>query len=98
MAVVTLLVVRCRYKATHREGTSNIEEWYNCAVTVKGVYIPEGRKPNPGERKLYMVIEGPTEILVAKAQKELIRLLEETTMQVGFSERERSAGGKYQVV
>jgi hypothetical protein len=160
-----------RYKATHREGTTNISEWYNCAVTVKGVYIPEGRRPNPGERKLYvahtlttctlsihetctpsatdvrvvphpqvspfacnrasmllssvakrplpftrvlfpvfccvfcccvvryLLVEGPTEINVQKAQKEIIRLLEETTMQTGFTERERNAsGGKYTVV
>ncbi len=88
----------CRYRITHREGTSNISEWYQCAVTVKGVYIPPGRKPNPGERKVYMLVEGPTEINVQKAVREIVRLLEETTMQVGFTEKERAAGGKYQVV
>ncbi len=92
------MLVPSRYKATHRECTTNISEWYNCAVTTKGVFVAAGRKPNPGERKLFLLIEGPTDIMVAKAQKEIVRLLEETTMQVGFSERERAASGKYQVI
>ena len=75
----------------------NIKEWFNCSLTPKGSYVAQGRRPGPGERKLYLLVEGTSKADVDKAAASLHRLLEETTLQVGFSERERKSG-KYSVL
>lgn len=78
-------------------------------------YVPPGRKPGPGEQKLYVQIDGTNDVAVkrckvrrahgasghepheSRAQAELRRILEETTMSVGV-EASSSVYGKYKVV
>ncbi|KAK8976615.1 hypothetical protein V6N11_057215 [Hibiscus sabdariffa] len=50
-----------RWKVTHKETLGPISEWTGAAITTRGQYFPPGRIPGPGERKLYLFIEGPTE-------------------------------------
>ncbi len=40
-------------------------------------YNPTGAQPPEGERKLYLLIEGPTEATVRKAKQEIRRVIEE---------------------
>ena len=56
-----------------------INEMTGAAVTTKGFYVPPGRQPPEGERRLYLLIEGPTENSVRKAKAEIKRILEEYT-------------------
>ena len=56
-----------------------INELTGAAVTTKGYYIPPGKPIPEGERKLFLLIEGPTEGSVKKAKVEIKRILEETT-------------------
>eukprot|EP00898_Chlorokybus_atmophyticus_P003656 jgi/Chlat1/4291/Chrsp29S04385 len=56
-----------RWKVTHKDSLSQITEYTGAAITTRGQYYPTGKNPPPGERKLYLLIEGPTEISVTVA-------------------------------
>ncbi|KAH9317119.1 hypothetical protein KI387_018888 [Taxus chinensis] len=70
-----------RWKVTHKETLGPIREWTGAAITTRGQFYPPGKFPGPGERKLYMFIEGPTESSVKKAKSEVKRVLEDFTVQ-----------------
>jgi ATP-dependent RNA helicase DDX46/PRP5 len=40
-------------------------------------FVPAGAQPPEGERKLYLLIEGPTEAKVRQAKQEIRRVIEE---------------------
>uniref|UniRef100_J3MQG5 RNA helicase n=1 Tax=Oryza brachyantha TaxID=4533 RepID=J3MQG5_ORYBR len=66
-----------RWKITHKETLGPIQDWTGAAVTTRGTYIPQGKIVGANERKLYLFIEGPTELSVKKAKAELKRVLED---------------------
>ncbi|KAG0575605.1 hypothetical protein KC19_5G016100 [Ceratodon purpureus] len=68
-----------RWKVTHKDALGQISEWTGAAITTRGQYFPPGKVPAPGERKLFLFIEGPTETSVKKAKAEVKRILEEST-------------------
>ncbi|XAR56870.1 RNA helicase [Bertholletia excelsa] len=70
-----------RWKVTHKETLGPISEWTGAAITTRGQYFPPGKIPGPGDRKLYLFIEGPTEQSVKRAKAELKRVLEDITSQ-----------------
>ncbi|XP_022765162.1 DEAD-box ATP-dependent RNA helicase 42 [Durio zibethinus] len=70
-----------RWKVTHKETLGPISEWTGAAITTRGQFFPPGRIPGPGERKLYLFIEGPTELSVKRAKAELKRVLEDISHQ-----------------
>lgn len=94
--VCPLLRVHARPQVTNREYMESIQEWFGCKMVVRGVHVDKGRRANPGEQKLFLLVEGPTQLSVDKACREVLRYIEEVALQVGFNERERS--GKYSVV
>ncbi|KAF2310271.1 hypothetical protein GH714_007523 [Hevea brasiliensis] len=61
--------------------TRRHSEWTGAAITTRAQYFPPGRIPGPGERKLYLFIEEPSEMSVKKAKTELKRVLEDITNQ-----------------
>ena len=73
---------RARSKVLKKETLAALAETARVAVTVKGAFVDVGRKPLPGERKLYLQIEGPVEAGVRRAKRELHRALEEETLRV----------------
>lgn len=75
---------QARWKVTQKESLDAIVELTGAAIIGRGSFVPQGRKPNPGERKLYLVIEGSTPQSVQGALRELQRILDETTLQVGL--------------
>ena len=46
-------------QVTQKETIAFITELTGAAIIARGSYVPSGRKPNPGERKLYLVSEIP---------------------------------------
>jgi ATP-dependent RNA helicase DDX46/PRP5 len=58
-----------RYKITHKDTIAQIMEHTGAAVTAKGQYSAPGRPLAPGDRKLYLLIEGPTERVVKEGEK-----------------------------
>ncbi|EPS62515.1 hypothetical protein M569_12274, partial [Genlisea aurea] len=70
-----------RWKVTHKETLGPISEWTGAAITTRGQFYPPGRAVGQGDRKLYLFIEGPTEVSVKRAKAELKRVLEDITNQ-----------------
>lgn len=46
---------QARWRVTQKEASDSVAELTGAAVIARGSYIPAGRKPNPSERKLYLV-------------------------------------------
>lgn len=86
-----------RWKVTHKETLGPISEWTGAAITTRGQYYPPGKVAGPGERKLYLFIEGPTEQSVKRAKADLKRVLEEITNQAS-SLPGSAQPGRYSVV
>ncbi|KAJ4847296.1 DEAD-box ATP-dependent RNA helicase 45 [Turnera subulata] len=86
-----------RWKVTHKETLGPISEWTGAAITTRGQYFPPGRVAGPGERKLYLFIEGPTELSVKRAKTELKRVLEDVTNQA-LSLSVGNQPGRYSVI
>lgn len=74
---------------------AHITEMTDVSITSRGSYIPAGRKPAAGERKLYLLIEGKSRNAVRQGKKEIRRVLEETAAQ---SKPDDSAYSRYSVV
>ncbi|KAI3827232.1 hypothetical protein L1987_01308 [Smallanthus sonchifolius] len=71
-----------RWKVTHKETLGTIAEWTGAAITTRGQYIQPGRIPGPGERRLYLFIEGGTQQSVERAKAELKRVLQDIMIRV----------------
>jgi len=87
-----------RWKVTHKGALMDILEQTECCVTTKGSYVPEGRKPQPGERKLYLLIEGKTQTDVTRCRGELVRMMDEAANDSANREAPAQARGRYSVV
>ena len=78
---------------------AKILEATGTSITSKGIYYPAGKEVNPGdEPKLYILVEGDTEIAVQSAMRELSRHLTEGTLQAQDAESRSGGGGRYRVV
>ena len=52
-------------------------------VISRGSFVAPGKKLEPGERKLFLLIEGSSEMHVKFAKMELQKALEDETIRVG---------------
>jgi ATP-dependent RNA helicase DDX46/PRP5 len=78
---------------------AKILEATGTSITTKGNFYAAGKEPGPGEMpKLYILVEGDTEVVVITAMRELIRLLKEGTMAAADIESRAPASGRYSVV
>ncbi|KAL1920340.1 uncharacterized protein VTP21DRAFT_1486 [Calcarisporiella thermophila] len=92
---------KARWRINNKETISQITEDTGAAITTRGTYFPPGKQPGPGERKLYLVIEGDTEMMVELAKNEVRRILTEATIAAMEQEARQGAGsavGRYSVV
>ncbi|KAF2555260.1 hypothetical protein F2Q68_00018045 [Brassica cretica] len=83
-----------RWKVTRRETLGSISDWSGAAITTRGQFFTPGRVPGPGERKLYLFVEGPSEESVKAAKAELMRVVNDITNQA-LSLPGRSQHGRY---
>ncbi|XP_045794042.1 DEAD-box ATP-dependent RNA helicase 42-like [Trifolium pratense] len=86
-----------RWKVTHKDTLGPISEWTGAAITTRGQYFPPGKVAGPGDRKLYLFIEGRSEQSVKRAKVELKRVLEDITNQA-LQLPGGTQPGKYSVV
>jgi ATP-dependent RNA helicase DDX46/PRP5 len=56
---------------------ADIQEHYECAVTVRGQYVAPGKKAPEGVRPLYIVLEADSERKIQMAKAEVKRILKE---------------------
>ncbi|GAM41389.1 ATP-dependent RNA helicase [Talaromyces pinophilus] len=92
-------VEKARWAVTNRTNVAKILEATGTSITTKGNYYPSGKEPGPGDiPKLYILVEGDTELVVTNAMRELMRLLKEATVAAADSEARAPTSGRYNVV
>ena len=90
---------KARWAVTNRTNVAKILEATGTSITTKGSFYPAGKEVQPGgDPKLYILVEGDTEIVVTNAMRELMRLLKEGTMAAADAEGRAPASGRYNVV
>ncbi|KIW12977.1 hypothetical protein PV08_08164 [Exophiala spinifera] len=88
---------KARWAVTNRTNVAKILEATGTSITTKGSFYPAGKEPGPNENpKLYILVEGDTEVVVHDAMRELMRLLKEGTMSA--ADAAERTGGRYSVV
>ncbi|KDO23957.1 hypothetical protein SPRG_10653 [Saprolegnia parasitica CBS 223.65] len=85
---------QARYKVVQKEASDIVADMTGASVICRGTYVPAGRKPQLGERKLYLSITGSSRHAVQQAKAELQRILDEKTLEVGLSDNKY---GKYTI-
>ncbi|KAL1382605.1 P-loop containing nucleoside triphosphate hydrolase protein [Phyllosticta capitalensis] len=89
---------KARWAVTNRTNVAKILEATGTSITTKGNFYAAGKEPAEGEQpKLYILVEGDTEVVVQTAMRELMRLLKEGTLAAEQADT-RAPTGKYSVV
>ncbi|KAI1423980.1 hypothetical protein F5Y12DRAFT_501462 [Xylaria sp. FL1777] len=89
---------KARWAVTNRTNVAKILEATGTSITTKGNFYPPGKEVQPGqEPKLYILVEGDTELVVANAMAELTRLLKEGTIAAADADSRAPVGGRYTV-
>ncbi|KAI0535732.1 hypothetical protein GGR58DRAFT_425224 [Xylaria digitata] len=89
---------KARWAVTNRTNVAKILEATGTSITTKGNFYPSGKEVQPGqEPKLYILVEGDTELVVANAMAELTRLLKEGTIAAADADSRAPIGGRYTV-
>ena len=89
---------RARWAVTNRTNVAKILEATGTSITSKGIFYPAGKEvPAGAEPKLYILVEGDTEVMVTNAMRELMRHLKEGTIAAAESEGRAPTGGRYTV-
>lgn len=98
--MLTIVTEKARWAVTNRTNIAKVLEATGTSITTKGSYYPAGKEPGPGQDpKLYILVEGDTEVVVTSAMKELRRLLAEGTAAAVDSEsRAPVVAGRYSVL
>jgi ATP-dependent RNA helicase DDX46/PRP5 len=65
---------------------------------VRGTFVPTGKQPPEGERKLYLAIESCSELAVSKAKREITRLIKEELLKLQSSSHHLVNKARYKVV
>lgn len=89
---------KARWAVTNRTNVARILDTTGTSITTKGEFYPEGKTPQEGQQpKLYILVEGETELVVKAAMKELISLLQQGATASAESDV-RAPTGRYSVV
>ncbi|KAJ3358992.1 pre-mRNA processing RNA-helicase [Kappamyces sp. JEL0680] len=86
---------KARWKVTSKEQISRISAIANAAITSRGVFVAPGKQAPPGERKLYLFIEGDSQSCIDRALQEIKDLLTEAT---ALAMDDRQTIGRYSVL
>ncbi|ELU15222.1 hypothetical protein CAPTEDRAFT_167508 [Capitella teleta] len=86
-----------RWKVTSKEALAQICEYSEAGITVRGTYVLPNKEPKDGERRLYLAIEATSEMSIAKAKKEITRLIKEELCRLQNSYQPINKG-RYKVV
>lgn len=88
---------QARWKVTSKEALAQISEYSEAGLTVRGTYVPAGKNPPEGERKLYLAIESCSELAVQKAKREITRLIKEELLKLSSAHHVFNKG-RYKVL
>jgi|GEM_PF-590738 len=87
---------QARWKITNKESLKRIQDDTTASITGKGVYLPPGRNPNPGEQPLFLQVDANSEYALIRAVNEINRILEQAVLEIGLGGSKSSA--KYSVL
>jgi len=87
-----------RWKVTQKETTTRLQDEFQTAVTLKGVYAAPGQSVEEGKRRLYLNLEATSELSLKNCVVEIKRLLNEETLRVGAKSSSNIGGHKYSVL
>lgn len=89
---------KARWAVTNRTNVAKILDSTGTSITTKGSFYPPGKEaPANGDPKLYILIEGDTEVAVSSALQEMTRLLREATIAAVDADNRAPASGRYTV-
>ncbi|KAF4984193.1 hypothetical protein FZEAL_591 [Fusarium zealandicum] len=89
---------KARWAVTNRTNVAKILEATGTSITTKGNFYAAGKEvPAGAEPKLYILIEGDTEVVVGSALSELTRLLREGTIAAVDADSRAPASGRYTI-
>lgn len=86
------------YFYSSQEALAQISEYSEAGLTVRGTYVPTGKTPPEGERKLYLAIESCSELAVTKAKREITRLIKEELLKLQASSHHIINKSRYKVL
>lgn len=87
-----------RWKITHRETIAQINELTGAAITIRGRFYDKGEKIPDDDRKLYLLIEGPTVAKVKAAKDECKAIIADMTEKSLRRDQGAQGPGKYNVM
>ena len=70
---------KARFALNNRTEMDRIQDWTGASVGIRGNYVPPGRKPALGSRKLHLYIEADSPAKVTRAKTACISFLENAT-------------------
>lgn len=89
---------KARWAVTNRTNVAKILDSTGTSITTKGSFYPAGKEVPPNaDPKLYILIEGDTEISVGAALQEMTRLLREGTIAAADADNRAPTSGRYTV-
>jgi len=89
---------RARWAVTNRTNVAKILDATGTSITTKGNYYLPGKEPGANDPpKLYILVEGDTEVVVTTAMRELLTLLRSGT-ESAVEAQSRAPTGRYSVV
>ncbi|ENN75973.1 hypothetical protein D910_10718, partial [Dendroctonus ponderosae] len=89
---------QARWRVTSKEALAQISEYSEAGITVRGTYVPTGKAPPEGERKLYLAIESTSDMAVSKAKSEITRLIKEELLKLQTSGHHMINKNRYKVI
>jgi ATP-dependent RNA helicase DDX46/PRP5 len=90
---------KARWAVTNRTNVAKILEATGTSITTKGSYQDPSKPVPEGQSKLFILVEGDTEIVVSSAMKMLTEKLREGMLIAQEAEaRGGGGGGRYRVV
>ncbi|GAB7361172.1 hypothetical protein MBLNU230_g1205t1 [Neophaeotheca triangularis] len=90
---------KARWSVTNRSNVGRILESTGVSITNKGTYFAPGVEPGDGDAKLYILVEGDTEMAVENAMRQLTEKLREGYIAAMEDDSSKaSAPGRYSVV
>ncbi|EPY49938.1 ATP-dependent RNA helicase Prp11 [Schizosaccharomyces cryophilus OY26] len=89
---------QARWAVTNNANIMHVTELTGTSITTRGNFYLPGKNPEAGEEKLYLWIEGPSELVVSQAVTELKRLLLEGVEHSLEGSSKAAPTGRYTVV
>ena len=77
---------QARWEVTHKDAMYEVHEYTGAEVTTKGIYVEPGHPVPTGERRLYLLVEGPTHESVRRARMFIKRKLDQARIRAESTE------------